>query len=258
MGVVSSSFDGVPVAFDVAGSGPLTIVFVHGLVGDHTDFDSQLSIFDQTHQVLGIDLPGAGQSGRDRSLWTMESLGEDVATVVDHLDLDEVVLVGHSLGGNVTLEAALRLSGRVKGLVWVSSFRSLDSAQNPPQLDEWFAPFNIDFVAAMDDLNRRNFGPNADPTLVQALTARARSADQTRTMALLASKFRHARSVAEALTHSDVPVFAVNSDFKPNDEASFARHGVDLRIVSGVGHFIMLEDPESFNTELNDILTRLD
>ena len=258
MGVVPSSFDGVPVAFELAGSGPLTIVFVHGLVGDRSDFDSQLAVFAQTHQVLGIDLPGAGESGRDRSLWTMEAFGEDVATVVDHLGLDDVVLVGHSLGGNVTVEAALRLSSRVKGLVWVSSFRSLDSTRTPPQLDAWFAPFNIDFVSAMDDLNRRNFGSNADPALVEAVTARARSADQKRTMGLLASDFQHARSVAEALTHINVPVFAVNSNFKPNDKASFARHGVELRIVSGVGHFIMLEDPESFNTELDDILTRLD
>ena len=258
MGVVSSSFDGVPVAFEVAGSGPLTIVFVHGLEGDHTDFDSQMTFFSQTHQVLGIDLPGAGGSGRDRSSWTMEAFGEDVATVVDHLGLEEVVLVGHSLGGDVTVEAALRLSGRVRGLVWAASFRSLDSFMNPEQMAAWFEPFNVDFVAAMDDLNRRNLGPNADPALVDALTAKGRSADQTRTMGLLRSKFEHAPAVAEALTRIDVPAFAVNPGLKPSDEASFARHGVELRIIPGVSHFIMLEDPESFNAELTKILTQLD
>lgn len=108
MGVVGSSFDGVRIAFELSGSGPLTIVFVHGLGGDHTIFDSQIAHFAQTHQVLGIDLPGSGGSGQDRSSWTMESFGEDVATVLDHLGLNEIVLVGHSLGGNVTVEAALR------------------------------------------------------------------------------------------------------------------------------------------------------
>jgi pimeloyl-ACP methyl ester carboxylesterase len=258
MDVVPSSVDGVPVAYEVSGSGPLTIVFVHGLGGDHTNFDSQIAHFAETHGVLAIDLPGSGGSGRDRSSWTMESFGEDVATVVNHLGSEEVVLVGHSLGGNVTVEAALRLSGRVRGLVWVSSFRSLDSVQTQSDIEKWFAPFNVDFAAAMDDLNRRNFGPNADRALVEAVTSKARTADQTRVMALLESKFHHQDAVIEALAHIDAPVFAVNSDFKPNDEASFVRHGVELRIIPGVGHFIMMEDPESFNAELNEILRRLD
>ncbi len=258
MSVVSSSFDGVPIAFEVSGSGPLTIVFVHGLVGDHTDFDAQITYFAQTHQVLGIDLAGAGGSGRDRSSWTMESFGDDVATVVNHLGLGEVVLVGHSLGGNVAVEAALQLSGRVKALVWVSSFRSLGSVQSASQIVAWFAPFGVDFPAAMDDLSRRNFGPNADPALIEAVTTKARSADQSRAIALLTSKLHHEQAVVEALTHMDVPVFAVNPDFKPNDEASFVRHGIELRIIPGVGHFIMMEDAESFNAELDDILTQLD
>jgi predicted alpha/beta-fold hydrolase len=95
---VSSSFDGVPVAFDVSGSGSSTIVFIHGLVGDHNDFASQIDHFARTHQLVAIDLPGSGESGRGRSAWTMEAFGEDVATVVNHLGVDQAVLVGHSLG----------------------------------------------------------------------------------------------------------------------------------------------------------------
>jgi pimeloyl-ACP methyl ester carboxylesterase len=187
----------------------------------------------------------------------MESFGEDVAAVVDHLGLDRVVLVGHSLGGNVTVEAALRLPGRVRGLVWVSSFRSLDSIPSPAEVEVWFAPFNVDFRAAMDDLIRRNFGPNADPALVEAVTTTARGADQTRVMSLLKSEFNHQHTVVEALSQVQAPIFAINPDFKPNDESSFARHGVELRVVPGVGHFVMMEDPDAFNTELANILTRL-
>ena len=257
VGVVLSSFDGVPIGFEVSGSGLLTIVFVHGLVGDRTDFDSQVPYLSEGHQVVVVDLPGSGESGRDRAQWTMEAFGEDVATVVNHLDLDRVVLVGHSLGGDVTVEAALRLGGRVKGLVWVSSFRSLDSVQSESDIEAWLAPFSVDFSAAMDDLIRRNFGSNADPLLVETVAAKARSADQTRVMGLLTSKFDHQAAVVEAIPQIEGPIFAINPDFKPNDEASFALHGIDLRIVSDVGHFTMMEDPQSFNAELADILTQV-
>jgi pimeloyl-ACP methyl ester carboxylesterase len=124
-------------------------------------------------------------------------------------------------------------------------------------VEAWFTPFTIDFPAAMDDLSRRNFGPHADPGLVEAVTAKAREADQTRVMGLLESQFNYEHAVVEALAHIDAPVFAVNPDFKSNDEASFARHGVEFRIIPGVGHFVMLEAPEAFNAELTDILTRL-
>ena len=257
VGVVLSSFDGVPVAYEVFGSGSLTLVFVHGLVGDSGDFESQVSYFAERYRTLAIDLPGAGDSGANRKHWTMESFGEDVATVVEHLGFDRVVLVGHSLGGNVVIEAALRLGDRVKGLVLVSSFRSLEFAQSEIELGRWLAPFDVDFSAAMDDLNRRNFGPDADEILVNRVTERARLADKSRTIGLLTSKFRHQDSVTVAIPNIACPIFAINSDRKPNDTASFAAYGVDLRVIRGVGHFVMLEDPDSFNSELDDIVQQL-
>jgi pimeloyl-ACP methyl ester carboxylesterase len=114
--MVPSSFDGTPIAFEVWGVGSPTIVFVPGLTGDRSDFSAQVSFFEGSHQVVGVDLPGNGESGRDRSVWTMAAFGQDVATVVDHLALDDLVLVGHSLGGDAIVEAALRLGGRVRDL----------------------------------------------------------------------------------------------------------------------------------------------
>ena len=254
MGVVLSRFDGVPVAFNASGEGSPAIVFVHGLVGDHSDFEAQVGFFAATHRVVAVDLPGAGKSGHTRSSWTMEALGEDVATVVDHLDIDRVVLVGHSLGGNVTVEAALRLGHRVAGLVWLSSFRSLDSFPNEGETVNWLEPFHADPLKAVEDLNRRNFGPKADPALIDAVVTKAKTRDPGRTLGLVTSMFKHDPTVGDALSQIRVPVFAINPDFKPIDQQSFERHGVDLRLIGGVGHFLMMEAPDELNSELEDIL----
>ena len=58
-----------------------------------------------------------GESGGGRQRWTMAAFGDDVAAVVRHLGLGEVVLIGHSMGGDVVVETALRLGGQVLGVV---------------------------------------------------------------------------------------------------------------------------------------------
>ena len=257
MDALRSPFDGLDVAFTDSGAGSPALVLIHGLIGDHSDFDPQVEFFAETNRVVAIDLPGAGRSGRLRSTWTVEALGEDVAGVVEHLGLDDVVLVGYSLGGNVTVETARRLPGRVRALVWVSSFRSLDAFPDASHLASWFAPFEVDFPAAMDDLTRRNFGPDADPDLVDAAARGATGIDEARGIGLLRSKFAHASSVVEAIRGLGVPIFAINPDLKPNDAASFARHDIELTVIEGVGHFVPLEAPEALSRALAAIVKRL-
>jgi pimeloyl-ACP methyl ester carboxylesterase len=254
MGVVASSADGSPVAFEVRGSGDPTLVFIHGLSGDRSDFDPQMSYFEDSFRVVAVDLPGSGDSGRVRTSWTMAAFGEDVVSVADRLDLNDMVLVGHSLGGDVTVEAALRLEGRVRGLVWASSYKSLGVPMSAEQLEEWLAPFRTDFVSAAEDLARRNFGPQAPSGLVERVAAKVSAADPDTVIAVLLAKQRNEPAVLEALRKITVPVTAINPDFKPIDAASFDAHGVEHKVMAGVGHFLMMEDPNAFNHLLADTI----
>jgi pimeloyl-ACP methyl ester carboxylesterase len=63
----------------------------------------------------------------------MTSFGEDVRAVIEALDLGEVVLVGHSMGGAVVLEAAQQLAGRILGILGVDTlvYDSTYSATTP-------------------------------------------------------------------------------------------------------------------------------
>jgi pimeloyl-ACP methyl ester carboxylesterase len=257
MDVVRSSADGVPVAYEDRGTGEPALVFIHGLTGDHLDFEAQMSFFGVSNRVVGIDLPGSGASGRDRFEWTMAAFGRDVVDVVDHLGLTDLILIGHSFGGDVTVEAARRLHDRVRALVWVSSDRSLGGVKPGSQREEWLAPFSTNFVAAMDDLTRRNFGPNADPVQVEEVAAKARGADPTRTIDVLVAKLDNEPALLDGLSKIDAPVFAINPSFKPNDEPSFEAHNIELTVINDVGHFVMMEDPDRFNQALSLILTRL-
>lgn len=110
----------------------------------------------------------------------------------------------------------------------------------------------------MDDLTRRNFGPNADPRLVDSVAAKALATDPGTVIDVLVSKMHNEPTLLETLSEIAAPVSAINPDFKPNDESSFSSHGVQLRVMANVGHFVMMEDPDMFNDELADILKQLD
>jgi sigma-B regulation protein RsbQ len=187
----------------------------------------------------------------------MAAFGRDVVDVVGHLGLAGLMLIGHSFGGDVTVEAAKRLHSRVRALVWVSSYRSFGDVKPDSQREEWLAPFRTDFVAAMDDLTHRNFGPNADPVQVDEVAAKARGADPTRAIDVLVAKLYNEPALLDGLPKVDAPVFAINPGFKPNDQPSFETYNIELTVINDVGHFVMMEDPDRFNHALSLILTRL-
>ena len=75
------SFDGVPISYEVRGNGSPALVFVHGWSCDRTYWKAQVEPFAVNHKVVTIDLAGHGESGTQRSDWTMEAFSEDVAAV---------------------------------------------------------------------------------------------------------------------------------------------------------------------------------
>ncbi len=110
--------DGVVVAYvDLGeGSGP-PLLLVHGL-GSWMDFWAHnVEALAQDHRVLVVDLPGYGRSGRPDAPYHPPWYAEVLVGLLDALAVDEAVWVGHSMGGQVSLTAALEHPERVAALV---------------------------------------------------------------------------------------------------------------------------------------------
>ena len=101
------------------------------------------------------------------------------------------------------------------------------------------------------------FLPGSDPQLVEWVAADMSSAPPE--VALDAIKYAVANESAAVagLRNAAVPVTAINPDYRPTDVESFERHGVRVVLMSGVGHFLMMEDPASFNRVLGETIERL-
>src|SRR6267143_1352983 len=111
------------------------LVLVHCWTCDSSFWQDQVARLAKSRQVVTLDLAGHGRSGRTRKDYTMEAFGQDVKAVADKLKLDRMVLVGHSMGGAVILEAAKRLGSRVVGLVPIDTLLDVEQSSDPKETD---------------------------------------------------------------------------------------------------------------------------
>jgi pimeloyl-ACP methyl ester carboxylesterase len=207
-------------------------------------------VFADRYRVVAVDLAGHGESGTGRESWTMPAFGGDVAAVVERLGLDDVVLVGHSMGGDVIVEAARRLGPIVTGLVWVDAYRSLGSPHTPAEVEAFAEPFRHDFVGQARTFVSNMFLPEADPELVDWVVADMSSAPAEVALDAMVHAVGGEEGTVAGLGRLTVPVIAITPDYRPTDAESLRRRGVESVVMPGVGHFLMLEDPETFNALL--------
>jgi len=120
---------GAAIHYVHAGAGEPALVFIHGALCDHRDWVHQLEHFARTNSVVALDLRGHGESRGAHGTIGVLPFAQDVHALCDALSLARVVLVGHSMGCRVVLQALQEIgSPRVCGLVLV------DGAYLVPQL----------------------------------------------------------------------------------------------------------------------------
>ena len=114
------------------GQGP-AIVMIHGIAGNLQNFTYGLATpLAQTHRVICIDRPGYGYSKRSFNADTsLEAQADIIVSLLDHLQIESAVFVGHSLGGTISLAAAQRHPDRVRALALIAPLTHLPEAHLP-------------------------------------------------------------------------------------------------------------------------------
>ena len=111
--------------YEVSGSSLFkqTVCFIHGLCCDLTDWEHQRTHFQDRYRVIGCDLKGHGCSAVSVEPVSIENWAIDIAELLDSLNVQNVVLVGHSMGCRVALAAALHRPERVDAVALVDGSR---------------------------------------------------------------------------------------------------------------------------------------
>jgi pimeloyl-ACP methyl ester carboxylesterase len=116
----SFEVEGLRIHYEVYGTGPNVLVFIHGILLD-TQMNRRLAsnLAAAGHRVVLLDLPGHGQSDKPRhaSAHRIDSYAHYIVALLDELGVDEAVIGGVSLGANVSLQVAAQAPTRVRGLL---------------------------------------------------------------------------------------------------------------------------------------------
>ncbi len=251
------SSDNVTISYHVQGQGKPALVFVHGWCCDKSYWKFQVPQFSKQYKVVTIDLAGHGDSGLDRKDYTIEAFGNDVVAVVEKLQLNEVILIGHSLGGLVIIEAARQMPSRVIGCIGADTLHDIEKVYSNEENKKFISMLKSDFVGTMQNYFRSAFKTNAKPEVVQRVVDKMTSVNPEAGIGVI--EHINEYDLKEAVKDIQVPIICINSDFIPTKLEANQKYAkiYKVKVIPGVGHFVMMEAPETFNKLLTETIDEL-
>ncbi len=248
----ATSADGIPIHYKLYGKGDVSLVFVHDWCTNMKYWEEQIPSFGVNFKVATLDLAGHGQSGTGRTAWTMEAFGQDVAAVIEKLDLQNVVLIGHGMGGPVILEAARLIPGRAIGLVGADSFHDLYmEAVDEDQIRLAMQPYQENHQEQIREYVRLTwFSPNSDHDQMSEIILDMIKTPKEVALGALEELLRYDATESFKQVQLDVRgVQTTHMDVSYDVTQTHAK-SIWVEYLDGLGHFIMLEDPQAFNRHL--------
>ncbi|MGE5198274.1 MAG: alpha/beta fold hydrolase, partial [Rhodospirillaceae bacterium] len=207
------SADGVEIGYTHAGSGPVSLIFIHGGLASRAFWAPQMAALAGAFRMAALDLGGHGSSGRNRDDWSVAAFAGDVCAVAEALDLRHVVLVGNSLGGPVALEAAPRLAGRAIGVVGVDTLHTADAVFTPEEAQARGAAYRNDFPGACAEMVHALFHPGEHLDL-QAWALKIMLAMDPEVVARMMEGLA-GYDLGAVCRRAGVPIRAINGDLWP-------------------------------------------
>jgi len=250
----AASIDGVPIHSTVRGSGPKTIVFVHGWTCDESSWRAQVPFFEKNYRVITLDLPGHGKSGAPANApLTMELFARSIEAVRVEAGAGKIVLVGHSMGTPVIREYARLYPANVAALVPVDGVLHLSGSANAPNPERMKGP---DGVKNREAMIRGMFGKSATPAIQDHILKMMLAAPESTAYQAMAATFAPANWKQETFP---VPALGIYADHSAADDPAYFKkifpNGTTVE-VPATGHFVMMEKPQEFNRILADFLPK--
>ncbi|HEY0246910.1 MAG TPA: alpha/beta fold hydrolase [Gryllotalpicola sp.] len=238
---------GTTVAYRVsgAGDGP-ALVLAHGWGCSAADWDGLIERLPEGFRAIAVDLPGHGDSATTAEAVSIGSYAADLAAVLDAEGVTGAVAVGHSLGGAVVLELAVRRPELVSRVVGVDTYHYLQVYPAQPQeaIDAFLGGFRTDRAAAVDEL----IALSSLPTTPRAVTDQVRSSTLSAQYPLVLSALEDSLrwDLDAALAATSAPVAAIVAA-ELTAPAAIERYGdrIAFHPVPGVSHYLLREDPQA-------------
>ncbi len=248
------------------------LLFLHGFGNDAHVWDEIAPTFAPYYRTLAMDLRGHGDSSHDpERRYFPERMSLDVDAVLDQLKIERVVVVGHSLGGRVSLHFAKRNHARLAGLVLVDIAPDVDPrGVTRIQLDVSQAPQDFASIQEYEAVLARQYPEAKTATLAKLAHHWSRETPEGRFKLKLDKGFitvraetsaeraeelakKEADELWTALRAMPCPTLVIRGAASDILSADTADKMVDealpkgrLEVVARAGHSVMIDNPEGF------------
>ena len=259
--------NGIRLFYDDQGAGDPPLVFVHGFACAHEDWRAQMAFFQSRYRVIACDLPGHGASEPPPDQGSIESLGAAVAALIEALGLPPAVLIGHSMGCRVVMQAMLDAPSRVGKLILLDG--SCVGANDPQAAEQQTRQriASTGYRAMVQGLFDDMFVAGADPALKDRIVQRALQLPEAIGAPLFSRIASWDAGKADAaLSQINIPTFVLQSTYFNTELARVSLKSGDmtpwmervkghvptatLDVISNAGHFPMLELPDIVNAKM--------
>lgn len=255
---------GVPTGLDVRGDGR-AIAFIHGFPLDRTMWRDLVGVLTGWRRVAP-DLRGFGTSDAPRAEYSIAEYADDLAALLDLLEIDNAVICGFSMGGYVAFEFLRRYPNRVRGLMLINTRADADSDEVKANRDEMISAIRSEGVGVVENLmvHRLLAAESLDsmPQLEDRLRMIIRGQTERGMIAALgAMKTRN--DSTDLLPNIDVPTLVVagkEDRLIPLESSRFlagAIPGAQFTVIAEAGHLTPMEQPIATGRVIGEFLESL-
>jgi pimeloyl-ACP methyl ester carboxylesterase len=234
---------------DDGGKGGLPVVFVHSFAGSSGHWSAQLAHLRATRRAVAFDLRGHGQSDPPKSgSYAVSAMAEDIAAVVDGLDLKRFVLVGHSMGGSASVAYAGTHPDRVASLVLVGT----PGQSSPEQASRVMTSMQTDYEKVSEAYWSKLL-TDAQPDVQTRIRSDMRHIPREPSLAMIGAVF--AFDPLPALRTYSGPKLFIDTPHGAGPQSLHTQMPeVPEKVITGTSHWPQLDKPDEFNRILDGFL----
>ena len=256
--------DHAEISYTDSGGDGTTLLFVHGLYIDKSYWSDQVKYFSPDYRVVTKDLPGHGQSGNERPHWTLRGYAGDVYTIIKQLDLKNVILIGHSMGGDINLMAATYRPKNIAGFIGIDNFKNAAtpfSKKDQKEIDAFTSALQKDFaVTNKMFVSQYLTSAQTPPEVKSRIEASFAKADREMGLRLMDEIFGVYKEEERLIPQLKVKMHLINVSNSPVNVKplkKLAPQGYSVREIEGTSHYPMIENPAELNRLIRETVEQI-
>lgn len=252
---VNSIADSVKIAYNEIGEGNKTLVLVHGWACDKTYWNKQIPVLKDQYRIITIDLAGHGESGTSRSKYTVDNYAKDILTVIIHLKLDSIILIGHAMGAGVVLKVGANFLDKTKAVISVDGLRNIPEIKDEKELvnlEKKLRTFwdTKDFESKVYNWVKSWPSPESCSLQIDSMAKDISLNDPYTSIESMVNYWLWYNSEFPDVVTSveELPIISISSEAKP-DEYLYQKKGINFTDITmnNASHFLQICNSKEFN-----------